>query len=105
MPVPTVQTKVPTAPSSHLPPAGVAMMLFLHERLSPPRPSTGKPGIVCTAYQGRPDVVLMQARGYSPLDGNTAICTAAQACIDNGFVVSFAGNGVEGPARLVRRFV
>lgn len=86
-----------------LKPAGVAMLLFLHERLSPPRPSTGKPGIVCTAYQGRDDVVLMQARGYTPLDGNAAICAATQVCIDTGFVVSFAPHDVEGPARLVRR--
>lgn len=88
---------------SALKPAGVAMLLFRAERLSPPRPSTKSPGIVCTAYQGKDDVVLVEAKGYTPLEGNTAICTAAQALIDSGLVVSFPGHGVDGPARLVRR--
>ena len=95
-----------------LPPAGVAMLIFQSTRRDPagllsiPNPDEGKPGIRSTAYQGRSDVVLIEALGYETnAEAHTAIARAAQKCLDAGFNVSFAPPGCTRPSRLVSRRV
>jgi hypothetical protein len=78
-------------PLTTLHPAGVALLLFTADRtLTVPNVEQDRPGIRCTAYRGRDDVVLMEAVGWSCTTTATdAITRAAQIVRDVGFVVSF----------------
>lgn len=104
MPVPKPYPYTSPANPTNLRAPGVAILIRYGAKLSPPKPDEGLPGIRCTQYYGRPDVVLVEAIGYAPADGNDAICEAAKACLDSGLNVSFAGEGASlYPARLVSR--
>lgn len=104
MPVPRADVMTKAKPAG-LPAVGVAMLVFMGERIGPPKLEDAKPGIRATNLRGQADTVLIEAMGYDDdRDGHTAIARAAQACIDAGLHVSFAPTGDSlYPARVVRR--
>lgn len=82
---------------------GLAVLLVYGAEIEPPR--DGQPGIrVAAGYHD--GSVLLEAIGYPCFStGNTAICRAAQACIDAGLRVDFAPHRMSKghPARIVSR--
>lgn len=87
-----------------LPPAGVAMLIFKDQRLSPPHIEAGEPtpGIRATTFDD--ESVLLEAVGYADWGiGNTEIARAEQACIAAGLLVKPGPMGALYPSRLVKR--